>query len=248
MPTTRGRASSRLRRLREPAQRREPPPDEHDDDDDQRDDHGAARAAVCRALPGRFRRRGLGPARSRSRSRDSIAAAGTTDRVDRARRFGGRRGHDAVLGVQRVLLVDLAAWRIRASARPARRPALRASTISKSTAVMLSSPPPRFAARISARGRASRSSRSRARGSPRSRRSSTMSESPSEQRRKTSPGCGRIVNASTSTSGSVPSARVITERCGWTSASAADSSPRRTSSATSEWSSVSCSSRSSRRT
>ena len=49
---------------------------------------------------------------------------------------------------------------------------------------------------------------------------------------------GSSENVSTSTSGSVPSARVITERCGWTSASAGDSSPRRTSSATSEWSSV----------
>ena len=58
-----------------------------------------------------------------------------------------------------------------------------------------------------------------------------------------SPGRDSIENASTSTSGSVPSARVITERCGCTSASAGDSSPRRTSSATSEWSSVSCSRR-----
>ena len=53
---------------------------------------------------------------------------------------------------------------------------------------------------------------------------------------------GRIVNASTSTSGSVPSARVITERCGWDSASSGESRPLRTSSPTSEWSSVSCSS------
>ena len=52
----------------------------------------------------------------------------------------------------------------------------------------------------------------------------------------------RTVKTSTSTSASVPSARVITERCGCTSASSGESSPRRTSSATSEWSSVSCSS------
>ena len=52
----------------------------------------------------------------------------------------------------------------------------------------------------------------------------------------------RRVKTSTSTSASVPSARVITERCGCTAASSGDSSPRRTSSATSEWSSVSCSS------
>ena len=38
---------------------------------------------------------------------------------------------------------------------------------------------------------------------------------PSEQSRKTSPVSAAIVNVSTSTSGSVPSARVITERCGW---------------------------------
>ena len=70
--------------------------------------------------------------------------------------------------------------------------------------------------------------------------------SPSEQSRKTSPGCGGDVNVSTSTSGSVPSARVITERCGWISASSGESSPLRRSSPTSEWSSVSCSSSPSR--
>ena len=59
---------------------------------------------------------------------------------------------------------------------------------------------------------------------------------------KTSPGRASTVNVSTSTSGSVPSARVITDRCGWTSASSGESRPLRTSSATSEWSSVSCSS------
>ena len=47
-------------------------------------------------------------------------------------------------------------------------------------------------------------------------------------------------NVSTSTFGSVPSARVITERCGWDSAASGLSLPLRTSSPTSEWSSVSC--------
>mgnify|MGYP003694337079 CR=1 FL=1 len=42
----------------------------------------------------------------------------------------------------------------------------------------------------------------------------TIVVSPSEQSRKTSPVFAAIVNVSTSTSGSVPSARVITERCG----------------------------------
>ena len=106
---------------------------------------------------------------------------------------------------------------------------------------MLSSPPPRFAAWISACAAPSRSPRLRD-DTPRSSSPSTIDESPSLQIRKTSPGCASTENASTSTSGSVPSARVITERCGCTSASPGDSSPRRTSSATSEWSSVSCSS------
>ena len=48
---------------------------------------------------------------------------------------------------------------------------------------------------------------------------------PSEQSRKRSPGRASTVKVSTSTSGSVPSARVITERCGWTSASSGESSP-----------------------
>ena len=68
-----------------------------------------------------------------------------------------------------------------------------------------------------------------------------MSVSPSEQRRKTSPARASTVNASTSTSGSVPTARVITERCGCVSASDGDSRPLFKSSLTSEWSSVNCS-------
>ncbi len=57
----------------------------------------------------------------------------------------------------------------------------------------------------------------------------------------TSPSSAAIVKASTSTSGSVPTARVITLRCGWTCASSGDSRPLLSSSFTSEWSSVSCS-------
>ena len=68
-----------------------------------------------------------------------------------------------------------------------------------------------------------------------------MSVRPSEQRRKTSPGSASTVKVSTSTSGSVPTARVITERCGCVSASSGDSFPLRMSSPTSEWSFVSCS-------
>src|SRR5258708_3424904 len=71
--------------------------------------------------------------------------------------------------------------------------------------------------------------------------SATMSVSPSEQIRKTSPSCASTVNDSTSTSGSVPTARVITERCGCVSASSGESLPLFSSSLTSEWSSVSCS-------
>ena len=106
----------------------------------------------------------------------------------------------------------------------------------------LSSPPWSFAAAISARVAALRSSRlpQHELGDAVARRpSSSGRPSRAGRRRRRAPA---TVNASTSTSGSVPSARVITERCGCTSASAGDSSPRRTSSATSEWSSVSCSS------
>ena len=65
--------------------------------------------------------------------------------------------------------------------------------------------------------------------------------SPSEQSRKRSSGSASTVKVSTSMSGSVPSARVITERCGCDSASSGESLPLRISSPTSEWSSVSCS-------
>ena len=110
---------------------------------------------------------------------------------------------------------------------------------------MLSSPPPLFAASTSARAALSRLARffsTIARIDP----SSTIVVRPSEQSRKTSPGRASTENVSTSTSGSVPTVRVITERCGWTSASSGESLPLRTSSATSEWSSVSCSSSPSR--
>ena len=81
---------------------------------------------------------------------------------------------------------------------------------------MLSSPPRSFAALISAWVAASRSPR-------------FLDEDPRDRRRRRPSSSGRpsragrrrrravsTVNASTSTSASVPSARVITERCGWT--------------------------------
>src|SRR5438309_1578397 len=64
--------------------------------------------------------------------------------------------------------------------------------------------------------------------------------------RRRSPSSARTLNVSTSTSGSVPSARVITERCGCVSASSRESLPVFSSSLTREWSSVSCSIRASR--
>src|SRR5918999_706830 len=119
------------------------------------------------------------------------------------------------------------------------------SVTSKKTTVMLSSPPTLFAAPTRALAASSRLSRcfltARMIVS-----SSTMSVSPSEQMRNRSPGSGRISKVSTSTSASVPTARVITERCGCDSASSSEILPLRTSSATSEWSSVSCSRRPSR--
>ena len=110
---------------------------------------------------------------------------------------------------------------------------------------MLSSPPPLFAASTNARTALSRLARffwTIARIDV----SSTIVVRPSEQMKKTSPGRASTEKVSTSTSGSVPTVRVITERCGWTSASSGESLPLRTSSATSEWSSVSCSSSPSR--
>src|SRR5581483_5987887 len=115
-----------------------------------------------------------------------------------------------------------------------------ASEIANATTVMLSSPPPRFAADTSDFVARSRSSWKRSRTSRMSA-SRTMSVSPSEQMRKTSPSSASIVNESTSTSGSVPTARVITDRCGCVSASSGESFPLFSSSFTSEWSSVICS-------
>src|SRR5581483_10304308 len=105
--------------------------------------------------------------------------------------------------------------------------------IENATTVMLSSPPPRLAAETSCFVRRSRLSRWCSTAS-RMARSSTMSVSPSEQMRNTSPSCGCTVNESTSTSGSVPTARVMTDRCGCVSASSAESFPDFRSSFTSE--------------
>jgi hypothetical protein len=87
---------------------------------------------------------------------------------------------------------------------------------------MLSSPPPLFAARTSAFAALVRSLRLRS-TSRRIVSSSTIEVSPSEQSRNRSPGLVSTEKVSTSTSGSVPSARVITERCGWPSASSGES-------------------------
>ena len=106
---------------------------------------------------------------------------------------------------------------------------------------MLSSPPPRFAASTRLLAERSRSSRRSSRIS-RMASSVTIAVRPSEQIMNRSPGSAGMQKTSTSTSGSVPRARVMTERCGWISASSGESLPLRTSSATKEWSSVSCSS------
>ncbi len=154
---------------------------------------------------------------------------------------------DAVELVQRVLVRLLLGLRLAAAGRTAvsAGAAAPSSAISKNTTVMLSSPPPRLARTTSSRAALSRSRpcssiASRMAASP------TIEVRPSEQSRNTSPGRDSIVYVSTSTSGSVPSARVITERCGCDSASSGESLPLRISSATSEWSCVSCSSMPSR--
>ena len=72
--------------------------------------------------------------------------------------------------------------------------------------------------------------------------SSTIVVRPSEQSRNTSSGArpdGDRVDLDVRLRAE---RRVITERCGWVSASSGVSRPERTSSATSEWSSVTCSS------
>ena len=105
---------------------------------------------------------------------------------------------------------------------------------------MLSSPPPRLAPRTSSR--TASSTDAAASTVPAITSSGTIVVRPSEQRRKTSPGAASTTIVSTSTRGSVPSARVMTDRCGWASASSGVSRPLRMRSPTSEWSSVSCSS------
>ena len=104
--------------------------------------------------------------------------------------------------------------------------------------VMLSLPPLWFAARTSASAASS--------SDPAERRIELTSSSeiievrPSEQIRKTSSSRPASVYVSTSTSGSGPRARVMIDRCGWCSAASAVIWPLRSSSATSEWSRVSC--------
>jgi hypothetical protein len=157
-------------------------------------------------------------------------------RVGRGAAVAGAAGSASSVGM------PSSAVSVSASSFPDPPAAASSFATSKKTTVMLSSPPPRLAFAISRRAASSRSSRPS---------SSVLAISsspsivvrPSEQSRKTSPASAGTLKASTSTSGSVPSARVITERCGWLSASSADSLPLRTSSATSEWSSVSCSRR-----
>ena len=114
------------------------------------------------------------------------------------------------------------------------------STSSKRTTVMLSSPPWRSRPRRGPRPRASGS-----RSAPRSRRRSRRRRSCPRARPSRS-GRGRRARPEREHVDldrvSVPSARVIAERCGWRSASSGVRTPLWTSSATSEWSVVTCSS------
>ncbi len=116
-----------------------------------------------------------------------------------------------------------------------------ASSSRKASAVMLSRPPARFASSTRARTAALHrggAGEQLARSAPR-RASSSARPSRSGRRR---PGRPATVCTSTSTSGSGPSARVMIERCGWSSAWASVSWPLRRISSTSEWSRVSRSS------
>ncbi len=110
------------------------------------------------------------------------------------------------------------------------------STASMITAVMLSSPPAAFAASTrSCAARFGSGSRLRMLAISSGR---TIVVRPSEQKRMRSPGWSWMGYSSTSTSGSMPSARVMTDRRGWTSACSRVSSPPRTISSTRLWSSV----------
>ena len=116
------------------------------------------------------------------------------------------------------------------------------STSSKRTTVMLSSPPcgvcrgdqglaGRYGVALGGEDRGGDSS------------APSMSVRPSEQRRKRSPRLGGQRRRCRRRSRSpFPTARVIADRCGWRSASSGSARRLRTSSATSEWSVVTCSS------
>ena len=173
------------------------------------------------------------PARLRPRGELLAALA----RRPRRRRGGGPRSRSA--------RPPRRSAPIRVAPSGAPRRARRRPRGRKATTVMLSRPPARLASSIRARTadciEVARASSRAICSSP------SIVVSPSEQSRKTSPAWAGTVCRSTSTSGSGPSARVMIERCGWSSAWASVSWPLRRSSSTSEWSRVRRSSLPSRR-
>ena len=121
----------------------------------------------------------------------------------------------------------------------AARTASRAPSTASSCTVMLSGPPASLAEAIRAATAAS--------GLPSAACASISASAstphrPSEHSSTRSPAPSATSRASTSTSGSTPTERRISLRRGWSSASSSVSRPRRISSATTEWSSVSRSS------
>jgi hypothetical protein len=121
-----------------------------------------------------------------------------------------------------------------ASAAEAARLFPSSSITSMMTQVMLSRPPWSLARRTSSAAASSGLTSRRSVAEMRS--SSTSLNRPSEQSRYRSPVYGSTVSLSTSTSRSMPSARVRMLRCGWTAASSSLSWPSRRRSSTRLWS------------
>ena len=162
--------------------------------------------------------RGAAPARRRVVD-DRLGHVAVVRVATRAR--PGRDDRDGVVLAQRVLVVGLAP--------DGHRPPSAGSVawpISKRTTVMLSSPPLLVRGvdeRLRAGVEVAAVPLDELLRSPRRRPCRSARRSRSCRRRRPA---SSTEKTSTSTSGSVPSARVITERCGWFSASSGDSLPR----------------------
>jgi len=185
---------------------REPPPDEHDDDHAERHDHGERQEPSARALP--------------AGADVSSVAAGVSAGVSATGGGGDPRPPGCSVSSSAAAELYSRVLLVRLGGRGRRLDELEehsGDVVVAAGAVRGEHQRPRWPPRGSSGARA----RIASIVVP-----STMSDRPSEQIRKMSPASPSTENASTSTSGSVPRGRrVITERCGCTSAASADSSP-----------------------